>query len=153
MSFRVARFTVLPQTLYRIQANMPVKLRDFDTQQKLNRTSFDLKIIDGLVRPAPPGDDFSGPNGMSVRPSGENMRRIVDGFKGNPTVYTLPVGLKLPESLICLHEHTDHFSIQVRQPMTFDAFNAELTKLLEAAPRQTIDQYRAAANDVDDQDN
>lgn len=150
---KVTRFTTLPQTLYRVQAKLPTKLRDYDTQMALKRTSYDLKLRDGHMVMPSEGETFTGPNGMSLRPDGDNMRRILAGFKGSPTVFTLPVGLQLPPTLVVLHEHTDHWSMQARVPMPFADFNHELTKLLEAAPKQTREEFIAAADDEDNQDN
>ncbi len=77
---KVTRFRVIPLTLYRVQAKLPVSLRDYDTQRALNRSSFDLKLHNGLVLPAV-GDTFTGPNGMSLRPKGQVMEDLVRGFK------------------------------------------------------------------------
>lgn len=151
---KVKRYDIVPMTLYRLQPKLPVRLRNYDDQVALGRSSFDLKVHegDGLVYPAE-GDEFIGPNGMSLRPRSEFMTKLVETFKGDPTVYTLIPGLELPESLILLHEHTDHFSLQVRNPMSLDAFNDELTAFLKTLPTQTKEQYVAAMNDEDDFDN
>ena len=149
---KVTRYEIVPQTLYRIQPRLPVTLRNYDTQMALGRTSFDLKVKDGLVHPAV-GEEWIGPNGMSLRPAGNVMRRILDEFKGTPTIYTLIPGLKLPDDLIILHEHTDHYSLQLRVPMTLEAFNARLTEFLQSLPSQTREQFIAAMDDEDNQDN
>ncbi len=52
MSFVVRRFTQLPLTLYRIQPQLPVSLREFASQKEKGRTSFDLITHNGLVLPA-----------------------------------------------------------------------------------------------------
>lgn len=38
------RFTQLPFTLYRMQGMGPYKLRDYQSQMKLGRNSFDIKL-------------------------------------------------------------------------------------------------------------
>lgn len=149
---KVKRFTVVPQTLYRVQAKLPVNLRCFDKQMALGRSSFDLKVQDGLVRPAE-GPTFTGPNGMSLRPASDVMKRIVENFVGTPTIYTLIPGLALPDKLLLLHEHSDHYSMQVREPMSLDDFNQTLTLFLKTLPSQTKEQFLAARNDEEDQDN
>jgi hypothetical protein len=152
-SSKLTRFLIVPQTLYRIQPRLPVALRDHASQVALGRTSFDLKVhSDNLVHPVT-GDVFTTPNGMSLRPPSDAMRRILSSFRGTPTIYTLVPGLKLPDNLILLHEHTDHFSMQVRVPMTLADFNSTLTAFLQSLPSQTKEQFEAAMDDEDNQDN
>ena len=50
-TMRVIRYSVFPMTLYRIQPSLPVRLRDYDSQTRLGRTSYDLKLHNGLVLP------------------------------------------------------------------------------------------------------
>jgi hypothetical protein len=148
------RFTRLPITLYRVQAKLPVSLRSFQDQVAKGRSSFDLTLQNGLVLPVKEGSAFEGPNGMSLRPSGANMTRILREFKGTPMVFRLHEGLLLPPGLVVFHEHTDHYSMQTDAPISLDALNAKLTELLQSLPPpQTRDQFFAADNDEDDQDN
>jgi hypothetical protein len=147
------KFTTLPLTLYRVQSRLPVKLRSFDQQILLNRTSFDLKLHNDLVLPIDPSKGFKTPNGMSLRPPSETMIRILKEFKGSPTVYTLRCGLELPEDLCVYHEHTDHYSLQTTVPISLPDFNKKLTEFLESLPVQTREQFLEMAEDVDDQDN
>ena len=146
------RFTQLPVTLYRIQAKPEVNLRDFALQMAKGRTSYDLKTVDGKVLPME-GDEFHTPNGMSLRPNSENMLNILRNFKGSPRVYCLPVGLKLPEGLVVLHEHSDHWSMQTTRPVPLPQLNAEMTKLLAGTVSVTKEQFLEAQEDEDDQDN
>lgn len=50
----LGRYSRFPLQMYRIQSSQKAKLRPFDEQKKLGRTSFDLKIRDDdLVHPRP----------------------------------------------------------------------------------------------------
>lgn len=148
---KVERYTTVPLTLYRLQPKLPVNLRNYDKQMALGRTSFDLKLYDGLVLPSK-GDEFTGPNGMSLRPASTYMKGLVEQYSGSPTIYALLPGLKLPDSLILVYEHSDHFSMQVREPMTLERFNQELTDFLQTLPSQTKEQFIDFMNDEDDRD-
>mmetsp|Transcript_40402 Transcript_40402/g.84077 ORF Transcript_40402/g.84077 Transcript_40402/m.84077 type:complete len:159 (-) Transcript_40402:201-677(-) len=149
----VRKFTKLPKTLYRIQARLPVKLRDYETQMAKGRASFDLKIhADGLVHPAH-GDEWIGPNGMSLRPATDTMLGILEDWKGEPTIFRLNEGMQLPNNLIVIHERDDHWSMQTREPTTLESLNQTLTELLEDAPTQTREQFQEQMDDLDDQDN
>lgn len=147
-------FTRLPLTLYRIQLKLPVNLRSYQDQVAKGRSSFDLTLQEGVVRPIEQGTPFAGPNGMSLRPAGENLTRILTGYKGVPLVYRLHEGLLLPEGLVIYHEHTDHFSLQTMVPIGLPELNAKLTELLKSLPPpQTRDQFLEMDADEDDQDN
>jgi len=113
-----------------VNASEKVIVRDFESQQKLDRSSYDLVLKeDGLVHPAANTGNFEGPNGASVRPNSPFMQEIIRGFKGNGvTVYLLKEGTPLPPELTLLHEHSDHHSIQVTKPMKLADFNNLLTK-------------------------
>jgi hypothetical protein len=99
------------------------------------------------------GDEFHTPNGMSLRPSGEKMAAILREFRGGPRVYRLQEGTRLPDGLVILHEHSDHYSLQVSEEMTLTAFNSKLTAYLESLPNVSKDAWLAAYDDIDDQDN
>jgi hypothetical protein len=146
-------FTRLPMTLYRIQARLPVNLRDFEIQHQKGRSSFDLKSVNGIVHPMPPNSSFHTPNGMSLRPVGENMLRILQEYKGEPRIYRIHEGLLLPSGLIVYHEHTDHWSLQTSEPIALAAFNEKLTAFLETLPSQTRQQFLEQLEDEEDQDN
>eukprot|EP00474_Spongospora_subterranea_P010321 CRZ10779.1 hypothetical protein [Spongospora subterranea] len=147
------RYTSVPITLYRIQLRLPVSLRDHAVQVARNRTSFDLKLHDGLVMPMPPNSPFHTPNGMSVRPVGPNMISILENFKGEPRVYRLQQNTKLPEELCVFHEHSDHYSIQAAEEMPLSRLNAILTTYLESLPSNSKQEFLEMWNDEDDQDN
>ena len=150
-SFVVKRFTQLPLTLFRIQPLLPVNLRNFEDQQRKGRASFDLKTVNGLVHPAV-GNSFTGPNGMSLRPSSDVMRDILVNFRGSPLVYQLPTGLVLPEGLVILHEHSDHYSLQTTMPISLPELNAKMTTFLTSLQSCTKEQFLAALDDIEDQD-
>jgi hypothetical protein len=156
MSFLVKRYKKIPVTLYRLQGRLPVMLRDKATQLAAGRASYDLSLRDddGLVHPVPPGTTtFTGPNGMSLRPATETMLEIAKQFRGRATVYRLSEGLELPSGLVVWHERDDHFSLQTDEPIALQTLNERLTNLLVQCPTQTLPQFIAQLEDVDDQDN
>lgn len=145
-------YRTVPLTLFRIQTRLPVSLRSFQSQQALGRTSYDLKLHEGLVMPMPEGSPFHTPNGMSLRPRGSALEKILAGYKGKPSIYRLQEGLVLPESLVLFHEHSDHYSLQTAKPVPHDELNATLTEFLKTLPMSSFDDFTAWLNDEDDQD-
>ncbi|RPB26618.1 hypothetical protein L211DRAFT_820970 [Terfezia boudieri ATCC MYA-4762] len=129
----LGRYTIVPVDLFRISAKPQIVLRDFDSQNASGRTSYDLHLgPDGLVHPKP-GPNWEGPNGASIRPNGPMLQEIIRNFKGkNTTVYRLPEGTNLPEQLILLHEHSDHYSLQTTEPVELKELNHRLTNLLQS---------------------
>jgi hypothetical protein len=56
----LGRYKTLPIDLFRFQGGLNVKLREFNQQKSLGRTSFDLKVgPNGLVHPSD-GEFFKG---------------------------------------------------------------------------------------------
>ena len=148
------RFVRFPVTLYRIQAKPTVSLRDYDTQISKNRTSFDLKVHEGFVNPIPEGSEFHTPNGMSLRPLSPKMIDILKNFNGqNVKVYRCQEATKVPDGFCVFHEHSDHYSLQVAQPMALSEMNEKLTDYLASIPSVTKDQFLESYYDEDDQDN
>eukprot|EP00933_Yihiella_yeosuensis_P066516 TRINITY_DN7081_c0_g1_i1.p1 TRINITY_DN7081_c0_g1~~TRINITY_DN7081_c0_g1_i1.p1 ORF type:complete len:186 (+),score=29.33 TRINITY_DN7081_c0_g1_i1:164-721(+) len=147
------RYTQLPITLYRIQPRLPVKLRDYETQMAKGRTSFDLKLHDGLIKPMPEVGPFHTPNGMSLRPGTQKMEEVLRDFRGEPTIYRMHEGMTLPEGLVVFHEHTDHYSMQTTQEISLEDYNMKLTNFLESLPSQSRQEYFDWLDDLDDQDN
>lgn len=90
---------------------------------------------------------------MSLRPAGENMRQVLENFRGSPRIYRFQEYMALPEGLILFHEHTDHYSLQTSVPTPLDELNQKLTMLLESLPSVTKEQWLDWYNDPDDQDN
>jgi hypothetical protein len=88
---------------------------------KLGRTAFDHKLKDGMVHHMPSGSGFHTPNGMSLRPVGDNMVGILNAFQGDTRVYQLQGGILLPKGLIVFHEHTDHCSLQTMVPIQLES--------------------------------
>lgn len=147
------RYLRLPETLYRIQPRLPISLRDYDTQMRKGKTSFDLKLDEnGLVQPVA-GTQFTTPNGMSLRPVTDTMLGILKAFKGEPKVYRLACGMELPPGLVLYHEHSDHYSLQTSKPIQLDELNKRLTELLQSLPVQTREQFLKEIEEIDDQDN
>ncbi|KAJ3239123.1 hypothetical protein HDU81_006454 [Chytriomyces hyalinus] len=146
------RYTTFPVTLFRIQPRLPVGLREHAAQMAKNRTSFDLKTHAGLVQPMV-GDTFHTPNGMSLRPVGPKMISILENFKGDPRIYRMQEGTPVPKSFVVIHEHSDHYSMQVAEPMSLNDFNGKLTAYLESLPSQSKQEFLDQWNDEDDQDN
>ncbi|KAL7574991.1 hypothetical protein ACA910_010809 [Epithemia clementina (nom. ined.)] len=150
----VKRYQVLPKTLYRIQAKLPIRLRDYDTQMAKGRASYDLKLcpITKKVLPAE-GDEWIGPNGASLRPATETMVGILKDWVGEPTIFRLNEGMRLPDDLVVIHERDDHYSMQTTIPVELDELNDKITKIMEEAPQQTREQFLEQYYDEDDQDN
>lgn len=149
------RFTRLPITLFRIQPRLPVRLRDKTTQMAANRSSFDLIVHpDGNVHPMH-GSQFHTPNGMSLRTANPKMRQILGDFRGGPElrVYRMQEHLNLPDGLVLLHEHSDHYSLQTSVPVPLDKLNQKLTEFLQTLPSQSKEEFIEWFDDVDDQDN
>jgi hypothetical protein len=134
------RFTALPYSLFRIQRRLPVALRDHAEQSALGRTSFDLKTVNGIVHPVV-GTKFTTPNGMSLRPISFTQMNLVNEFTGDFKVYELAEGLKLPAGLVAIHEHSDHYSLQVSEPTPLADFNHMLTALLRSSPTFTKESH------------
>ncbi|KAJ7054406.1 hypothetical protein C8F01DRAFT_995402 [Mycena amicta] len=123
--------TNVPVELARVQSGKKVTLRDYETQRALKRFSYDLKLQNGYVEPAP-GPNFIGPNGCSLRePSSPTFQEVVRNFRGRDImIYVLKEGIPLPPTLTILHEHSDHYSMQCTERMTLDDLNAELTAFI-----------------------
>ncbi|KAI3640152.1 hypothetical protein MIR68_001030 [Amoeboaphelidium protococcarum] len=78
---------------------MPVKLRSYQDQMALRRTSFDLKDFNGLVTPVEPRNRLTIPNEMSLRPASDNMLELLKFRREEPHIYMLKGGMTLPEGL------------------------------------------------------
>ncbi len=151
-SSRVIRYSIFPMTLFRVQMRLPAALRDYDTQLKLGRTAFDLRLHDGLVLPST-GETFQGPNGASLRPLGPNMNNLIQSLTGEPLIFSILSGTQVPQDFVLLHEHSDHFSLQVSRPMPLPEMNQRFTDFLKMTPMVTRANYLAALDDPDNIDN
>ncbi|KAH9454147.1 hypothetical protein Pst134EB_014243 [Puccinia striiformis f. sp. tritici] len=125
-----------PVELARVQSGRNVNLRNYESQVKLKRLSFDLKTHDGKVLPAL-SPNFLGPNGCSLRePFSPTFQEVVRNFRGtNIVVYIIPKGTFLPKKLTLLHEHSDHFSLQCTEPMSLAELNKEITQFFTNSAR------------------
>lgn len=149
---KVQRYFQLPRTLYRVCAKLPITLRDYDSQLKLKRTSYDLKLVNGLYLPAE-GDEFVGPNGLSLRPSTTKMHEVLREFRGQPRIFCLHEGFVLPEGFVVLHEHSDHYSLQTTKPIALPEYVEAVNKFIQSFPSQTREEFFEELNDEDDQNN
>eukprot|EP00056_Hartaetosiga_gracilis_P014547 m.240827 g.240827 ORF g.240827 m.240827 type:complete len:154 (-) comp16133_c0_seq1:203-664(-) len=151
MTSLLRRYARLPINMYRIQNGASVNLRDFDTQMAKGRKAFDLKLHDGLVLPMK-SETFVEPNGMSLRPDCPTMEGLLRTFRGkHARVYTIPQGLLLPEELVLIHEHTDHYSLQTTKPIPLPDFNNLLMDFLSEMDQNTPQEILEMWEDVDDQ--
>jgi hypothetical protein len=126
----LGRFTTFPLDICRIQSGKLVSLRDRAVQTKEGKASFDLDLHNGKVLPAL-GEDFLGPNGMSMRPPTPYFINFAENFRGRRVVvFYVPKGTILPQNLVLLHEHTDHYSLQTAVPCSLPELNERLTKFL-----------------------
>lgn len=151
---KVSYYKKLPVTLYRIQKTDVTTLREYESQMAKNRKSYDVTLDEnGLVKVAT-GEEWIGPNGMSLRPATDSMLRIAQAFRGEQRVYRLDEGMELPDGLIVLHERDDHYSMQTTEPCTLEELNQKITNLIqEIGDYQTLDQFIDQLLDEEDQDN
>ena len=126
----LVRYQITPVLLFRNQATRKVALRQKARQESLNRSSFDFKLHeDGKIHPTI-GVKFTLPNGASCRPAGQTLTKIISRFNGN-CIFVIPKGTPLPEELILIHEHTDHYSIQTAVNCSENELNERLSKFFE----------------------
>ncbi|KAI9755954.1 MAG: hypothetical protein M4579_004085 [Chaenotheca gracillima] len=135
----IRTFRKLPKDLFRINNGPAIKLRDWSVNP--TRT-FDLKTEDGLVKPkALNPSTYVAPNGASMRPNSSMHRNILSRFRAiNTIVYSVPaaecrefnkaVGTQLPEDLILVHEHLDHYSLQPTKDVALEELEETITEFL-----------------------
>ena len=123
-----------PVALFRVQGSAGVRLRLETPEKVASGASFDISAHEGFVLPrtaAGAEELFLGPNGMSVRPKGAVLGAIVANYRGaRMSVYEVPEGTTIPQELVVLHEHGDHYSVQPAKRMTPKELNAALTAFL-----------------------
>ena len=125
------RYTKLPIELFRVQRGVKVALREYERQIAKKSRSFDFKLQpDGLIHPET-GDQFRTPNGMSLRPGGPVFGEILSMFAKTYKVIRLPPGLELPDKLVLIHEHSDHYSVQTTEPCSEQELNNRMTEWLK----------------------
>eukprot|EP01039_Chlorochromonas_danica_P005313 gene5315-5848_t len=140
----LGRYTdTVPLTLFRICGkSRNVVLREHAVQMAKGSRSYDLTLgEDGLVHPAPLDDVFIGPNGASLRPAGINMWDIVSSRRGITNVLEIPAGVKIPEGLVLLHEHGDHYSLQGTKPMKRKALEGIMNQFIADFPFYSKEEY------------
>ncbi|EFC44493.1 predicted protein [Naegleria gruberi] len=86
-----------------------------------------------MVQPAE-GDVFECPNGLSLRPGGHTLGHILAHYKKKVGLILIPEGVAIPDDLVLIHEHTDHYSLQTSVPCTEDELNAKLNHFFETTP-------------------
>lgn len=128
----IGRFaSATPITLFRMQGRPAVTLRLRAAQLALGRKSFDIVEKDGFVHPMPPSSKtYNGPNGMSMRPSGQMFAALLAGFGDEVRIFEVPVGTPIPPELVLLHERGDHYSMQPAKVMPAAELNSRLTAWL-----------------------
>jgi len=76
----IGRFQVTPTTLFRIGTSKKINLREYEAQKLKGKYVYDYTLKEnGLILPAE-GDEFIGPNGMSLRPVG-NISILFNRFQ------------------------------------------------------------------------
>ncbi|KAE8189224.1 hypothetical protein CF336_g5829 [Tilletia laevis] len=126
----IGRYTdSFPVELFRVNGGDRIFLRDYHKQRSLGRNGFDITLgEDQLVHPRP-GADYSGRNGLSMRPLNPVLTENVERFNSpSARIFRLPEGTSLEGSgLVLLHEHTDHYSLQTTESVTLEELNQRLT--------------------------
>ena len=132
----IGRYNTLPISLYRIcNTSRKIVLRDYNVQKAKGLASYDLILNkDGIVEPSPLTNEFLGPNGASLRPAGTNMFDIVSNRKGVTNILEIPKDTVLPEGLVLLHEHGDHYSLQCSKPMKLKELHSLMNNFLKDFP-------------------
>jgi hypothetical protein len=137
----VTRFQKVPVTLYRLQGAVKPLLREHGKQMALNRSSYDYTIgADGFMHPAV-GDKFIGPNGMSLRPVGPTLLEFLSSFRGKH-VYEIAEGAVVPDGLVLLHEHSDHYSLQTTVKCTPKEYHQLAGEFLLSQKYIPIEEFR-----------
>jgi len=133
MSSKLTRFREFPCDLFRIDTFKKIKLREYARQTKAGKKSFDFVLKDGLIHPAE-GEFFKRPNGLSLRPGGYTLGHIVAHYKKKIGLILIPKGVVVPEGLVLIHEHTDHYSLQTTTSCSEDEMNAKLNHFFDNTP-------------------
>lgn len=151
----IATFKVLPKELFRISGGFKIHLRvwtaarnrPFDvmtTNGKVLPKALDPATYSGSITILLPMDAVSdnqhtqiGPNGASMRPNTDGMKKLARSWIGNPLVFSVPAGdlfsidfltqsesfskgTPLPDDLILVHELDDRYSLQPTREMTVE---------------------------------
>ncbi|THC92161.1 hypothetical protein EYZ11_008376 [Aspergillus tanneri] len=136
MSRFIARFSIFPKELFRLNNGNTIRIRD----RAVKRVgSFDVTTEDGKVKPKAVDhpDTYQPPNGASMRPNTKTQHDLVKNFIGKDMiVYSVPLGTKLPDDLTLVHEKGDHFSLQPTREMTLEEFNSKINEFYRMSAKQ-----------------
>lgn len=140
---KLTRFRVFPMDLFRICQAKKVTLREFEAQKKKGSRSFDYILNEDKLIHASVGDTFVRPNGLSLRPRGINMWDILSTWagRGKTNVLVIPQGTIIPDDLVLIHEHGDHYSLQTTISRTPRDLNSSLTKFMDPFEMMTKEEY------------
>ncbi|KAH8657491.1 hypothetical protein BGZ60DRAFT_567247 [Tricladium varicosporioides] len=129
----IASFKAIPLEIFRVNKGPCILLREWATFPPQRSTIFDLYTYEGKVLPkALDKTTYQLPNGASMRPNGRYQQGLVRRLDGKDwVVYSIPKDTPLPEELILVHEHTDHYSMQPAIKMSLHDLNQRITKFLQ----------------------
>jgi len=78
---------------------------------------------------------------LSLQPALRIKNKYYDNYRGDVRVYTMMGGTQLPDGLVLIHEHSDHYSLQTTTPIPLAELNNKLTQLLESLPSATREDF------------
>jgi hypothetical protein len=137
----IGSYSSFPETLFRIETESQVRLREQNIQLARKSRSYDYTIgKNGLVNPVV-GDLYIGPNGMSLRPAEINNWDIISSYEGDFQIVVIPKSTSIPLELVLLHERGDHYSLQTSVPCRIDELNSRITKFLRPMQRISREEY------------
>jgi hypothetical protein len=125
-NFKLTKTNTVPVDLFLVANTKKIKLREFNEQKKLGRTSFDYVLVDKVVKPS--GDEYERPNGLTLRANGLNLWDFVSVFRGKGDVTLIPENTVIPPELVLVYEGNDHYSLQTSKDCEPKVLNEALTK-------------------------
>ncbi|KAA8645051.1 uncharacterized protein ATNIH1004_009262 [Aspergillus tanneri] len=130
MSRFIARFSIFPKELFRLNNGNTIRIRD----RAVKRVgSFDVTTEDGKVKPKA----VDHPDTYQRTRSLILWHDLVKNFIGKDMiVYSVPLGTKLPDDLTLVHEKGDHFSLQPTREMTLEEFNSKINEFYRMSAKQ-----------------
>ena len=133
-----------PYTMFRMLSgkNAKLKMRERSEQAAKGSHSFDYEGKDGKIVPLP-GNLFSAPNGMSLRPNTLNEFNLISDGKSK-FIAEIPKDTPLPVNTVLVHEFEDHFSLQPKVPMDPKEFDALVTTFLKPMKVYTRSEWVSA---------
>jgi hypothetical protein len=140
MSRLLGRYKTFPITLYRLQQNKKVILKEFLAQAELGKNSYDYRLQeDGLIHPNET-EFVSHPNGISLRPFGLALKNMSLRYKFK-YAYEIPKNTRIPENLILIHEMGDGYSLESTIKCTPEELNDRLTKFLKKQTQMSKENF------------